>query len=128
MDVGEDFNVAEIGSQSGEQWELGGSRIDGGSDNDDSTLHGSGAVWHGTAIGDVSGEGYSEQAFACAMIAVEQGDGTRRETLLPEPADGSGSGRGELAFVGEEGDGEWVCLLVHHMVVGQARRIALSRL
>jgi hypothetical protein len=56
----------------------------------------------------VSGDLQREETFATAVIAVEERQAVEGETILPEPADGSGSGPDEMALVDGEGGGVWV--------------------
>jgi hypothetical protein len=87
-DEGEDVDVVKVGPQVDEVLALGGVGIGKGGDDDDTALDRGGAVGHGFAGGDGGGDLEGEQAFAEAMIAVEQGDAAQRETLLPEPCNG----------------------------------------
>jgi hypothetical protein len=92
--------------------ELGSGRVKIGGDDDHATLNGRGvstigrsAIGHGGAGGDVSGELEGEEAFAAAVIAIEKRDACERETVVPEPANGLGTGLSERVLVDGKGDG-----------------------
>jgi hypothetical protein len=46
-----------------------------------------------------------EEAFATAVIAVEESDPCEREPILPEPVNLLGTGIGERVLVNGKGDG-----------------------
>jgi hypothetical protein len=56
----------------------------------------------------VSGNLQGKESFAAAMIAIEESDASEWETVLPEPADGSGRGLDERFLVDGEGGGKRV--------------------
>ena len=68
--------------------ELGGGGIGEGSDDDHAALDGRGTIGHGSAGGDGGSDLVSEEGFAAAVIAIEEGDASRWETVVPEPGDG----------------------------------------
>lgn len=103
LDIGEDLDVREVGSQVGKLLELGGGGIGVGGDDDDVALDGWGAVWHGRAGGDGGSDLVGEQGFAQEVITIEQGDACEREAVLPEPMDGLRGGGGEWLLVDGEG-------------------------
>ena len=88
MDIGEEFDVLEIGPLGGEEGELGLSGIDVGGNDDDATGSGWCAVWHGRACGYGGGDEEGEEAAACAVVAVEEGEAAFGETMWPEPVGG----------------------------------------
>ena len=49
-----------------------------------------------------------EEAFAAVVVAIKQCEACEREAFLPEPADGLGTGRGEVALVDGKGSGKFV--------------------
>jgi hypothetical protein len=85
--------------------ELGGSGVDVGCDDDNASVDGSGIIGEARAGGDTGSDLEGEEAFTAAMIAIEEGDASERETLLPEPADGLEFGVGKILLVDGEGDG-----------------------
>ncbi len=104
-DEGEDVDVVEIGTEVDEVLTLRGVGIGKGGDDDDAALDGGRTVGHGFAGGDGGGDLEGKQAFAQAVVAVEQGDAAQRETLLPEPGDGLGGEWGEVVLIVGEGVG-----------------------
>jgi hypothetical protein len=84
---------------------LGSGGVSAGRDDDNAPLDGFGAIGHGRAGGDAGSYLEGEQAFACAVIAVQERDACKRETVMPEPADGLGCGFGEIVVVDGEGHG-----------------------
>ena len=88
MDIGEEFDVAEIGSLSGKEGELGFAGIDVGGNDDDATSLCWGTVRHGRACGYGGGDEEGEEAAACAVVAVEEGEAAFGDTMLPEPVGG----------------------------------------
>ena len=108
LDEGKDLDAGEIGTERGEETELGG-HIGCGGDDDHATLTSGGTIGHGSAGGERSGDLEGEECFAAAVIAVEEREACEGNALAPEPTDGLGRGeRGEVALVGGEGDGELV--------------------
>ena len=78
----------KIGTQSGEKLELGGSWVGVRGDDDDAALDSGCGVRHGGAGGDGGGDLEGEEAFATAVVTVEEGDASKGDAILPEPADG----------------------------------------
>ncbi len=99
-DEREDFDAVKVGPEVDEVLALGGVGIGKGGDDDNTALDRGGAVGHGLTRGDGGSDLEGEQAFAQAMIAIEQGDAAQRETLLPEPRDGLRGGGGAVGVVG----------------------------
>src|SRR5437762_12604157 len=94
-----------------------------GRDNDHTGFHRRGAIGHRRARGDVSGESHGQETFPTAMIPIEQRHSCQRETVLPEPANGSGNGLNEMALVDGEGvnvrsreTGRSWCFLAHNII------------
>jgi hypothetical protein len=119
LDKGEDLDAGEIGPQRCEQLELGGGGIGIGSYENNTSLYGWGAIRHGGARRDGSGDLKGEEGFAAVVVSVEEGDACHGETLLPKPADGLGQGIRERVFVDGKGDRECVnrCLvLLRHLL------------
>ena len=113
MDIREEFDVLEIGPLGSKEGELGLSGIDVGGNDDDATGFCWCAVWHGRACGYGGGDEEGEEAAACAVVAVEEGEAAFGETLLPEPVGGLVWGIGVIFFV----DGEWDGLFVDSSIV-----------
>ena len=74
-------------------------------DDDDASLKSGSAVRHGDTRGDTGGDLEGQQAFATAVVAVEDCDTSDGETFVPEPANGLGFSVGEIVLVDGKGAG-----------------------
>ena len=108
MDIREDFDAGEIGSEYGKQLALGSGGIGMSGNNDDSSFGRRCAIWHGITGGDGGSDLQSQKRFAAAVIAVEESDAREWETLLPEPANWLSWGKLESVLIDGKGGGEWI--------------------
>ena len=113
MNVGEEFDVLEIGSPLGEEGKLGFSGIDVGGNDDDATSIGGCAVWHGSACGYGGGDEEGEEAAACAVVAIKEGEAAFGDTMFPEPVGGFIWGIDVIFFA----DGKWDTVFVDGRIV-----------
>ena len=88
--------------------ELSGSGICVGSNDNDTSLGCESAVWHESTAGDVGSNLQGEEGFAATVIAIEQSNACKGETLLPKPANGLERGLGKIVLVDRKGGGQHV--------------------
>jgi hypothetical protein len=74
MDIGEDFDAGEVGTECGKQLELGCGGVGVSGDDDNATFGSWRAVWHGSTGRDGGGNLKGEERFAAVVIAIEEGD------------------------------------------------------
>src|SRR5258708_12627547 len=87
-DAGEEIDLGGVAASGTEAWYDGTGGAIVGSDQDDSALLARSAVGHGAASGDAGGQVGGKQGLAGAWIAFEEGEGSQRDAVLPEPVDG----------------------------------------
>ncbi len=102
QDAGEEKDLGGVAARGTEAWYDGTGGAIVGSDQDDSALLARSAVGHGAASGDAGGQVEGKQGLADAWIAFQEGEGSQRDAVLPEPVDGS---RGEVVEEVAPGDG-----------------------
>src|SRR5258708_29165771 len=101
-DAGEEIDLGGVAASGTEAWYDGTGGAIVGSDQDDFALLARSAVGHGAASGDAGGQVEGKQGLADAWIAFQEGEGSQRDAVLPEPVDGS---RGEVVEEVAPGDG-----------------------
>ena len=88
-DEGEECDTGEVSVHGREALKLAGGGMDIGGDDDHAAGGGRmGVVGWGMAAGDVGGKQEREEAFASAVVAVEEGDTVEGDAFFPEPAEG----------------------------------------
>ena len=121
LDIGENLDAGEVGPQGSEKLELGGGGICVRCDDDDASLYGRSAIGHGGTGGDCGCDLKCEKGFSRIVIAVEERNACERETFLPEPANGAGTGSCEFFLV----DGKGVSALVADRMARRSLRFAV---
>ncbi len=102
QDAGEEKDLGGVAASGTEAWYDGTGGAIVGSDQDDSALLARRVVGHRVATGDAGGKVKGKQGLADAWVAFQEGEGSQRDTVLPEPVDGS---RGEVVEEVAPGDG-----------------------